>query len=261
MNNPIMRLNSAQVIPALRLLFDQPMPTEMRCAAVLDGSVAGQIWTDDIHQPTWGVVRETAMGTTFLGGALDAARVKEIIKELQREGDVVFGAYADDRLIALLPTPFEYDGWAINYTDRPLHQGLDAYLPVPEACVVRRVDAALFKRSVDLAMNIAASGSIEKAHQDLIGFYLMRGDEILCEAFAHPAAHGIREVGIVTYEAHRQHGYATITCAHLIWECEQLGFQTLWNCAKQNLGSNALARKFGYRKAQEYRVFAWFKGE
>jgi predicted GNAT family acetyltransferase len=70
---------------------------------------------------------------------------------------------------------------------------------------------------------------------------------------------GIHEVGIITREEHRQKGYATITCAHLIRECEQQSFETLWNCAKQNVGSNALARKLGYRKAEEYRVIAWFK--
>jgi hypothetical protein len=255
----VIKLNPTQVTPALKALFEQPQPSHMRCFTVLEGSVAGDILTDDAVNPTWAVVRETAFGATFLAGKLNASLLSEIVTHLKSTSDVVVGAYDGDPLISLLPTPFEYDGLAIDYTDRPLNQGLDDYLRVPEGCTVRRVDAALFERSVDRDMNVKALGGAERALELQIGFYLMRGDEILAEAFSSPPAMGIREMGIVTYEAHRQRGYATVVCAHLIRECERLGFETFWNCDKNNLPSNALARKLGYRNAQEYRVIAWFK--
>jgi RimJ/RimL family protein N-acetyltransferase len=259
MKTTLIQLNSAQVTPALKSLFDQPMPSEIRYFAVLEGGIPGQIFTDDATNPTWGIVRETTYGATYLGGTFDAQSVSEIITELRKSGDVVIGAYLDDPLIALLPTPFEHDGLAVDYTDRPLHEGLEAYLQVPEGCTVRRVDAALFERSVERDSNLAGYSTVEKALEHVVGFYLMKDDEILAESFAGPAVLGIREMGVVTIKEHRQRGYATTTAAHLIHCCEQLGNQTFWNCDKNNLPSNALARKLGYRKAQEYRVIAWFK--
>jgi RimJ/RimL family protein N-acetyltransferase len=257
----VIQLNATQVTPALRALFNPPVPSHMRCFTVLEGSIVGDIWTDDAENPSWGIVRETSFGSTFIGGKLDAPLLSELITQLRRTADVVVSAYFNDPLIALLPTPFEYDGIAIDYTDRPLNQGLDAYLQAPEGCTVQRMDAALFERSASRDMNIAGCGSAEKALQQMVGFFLMKDDEIVCEAIAGPAAMGMREMGVETYEAHRQKGYATVTCAHLIHGCEQAGDDTLWNCAKQNLGSNALARKLGYRKAEEYRVIAWFKSK
>jgi RimJ/RimL family protein N-acetyltransferase len=257
----MIQLNPTQVTSALKALFSPTEPAGIRCFAVLEGSIAGQILTDNADSPTWSVVREAMFGTTYFGGAIDSTLLSEVIITLRRAGDVVIGLWHDDERSHLLPPNPEYDGIALNYTDRPLNEGLDAYLQVPEGCTIRRVDAELFERSVDRDMNILACGGKEKALESLIGFYLMRGDEILCEASTGPAVMGIREAGVMTYEAHRGHGYATIACAHLIRFCEQAGYQTLWNTAKQNLGSNALARKLGYRKAQEYRVIAWFKSE
>lgn len=252
-------LKAAQVNSALRALFDQPMPAAMRCFTVLDGTVSGDILTDDAENPTWGVVRERAFGTTFFAGTLDVAQVHSLIIRLLKSGDVVIGLYADDPLITLLPTPFEYDGWAVDYTDRPLNEGLEYFLRAPIGCTIRRMDRALFKRSLDYTSNVAMFGSIKKALEHLIGFYLMRDDEILCEAVAGPAAIGMREMGVMTRDGHRQQGYGTVACAYMIQSCEQLGFQTYWNCDKNNVASNALARKLGYRKAQEYRVIAWSK--
>jgi RimJ/RimL family protein N-acetyltransferase len=66
-------------------------------------------------------------------------------------------------------------------------------------------------------------------------------------------------VGVMTHELYQGRGYATLTCAHLLQACEALGYQTYWNCAKQNRASAALARKLGYRVEREYKLVAWFK--
>ena len=64
----IMRIQAHQVSPPLRALFDVGQPVAIRCFAVLDGSIRGQIWTDDLAQPTWGAVQEAAFGTCFWAG-------------------------------------------------------------------------------------------------------------------------------------------------------------------------------------------------
>jgi GNAT superfamily N-acetyltransferase len=251
------QLTPAEASPNLRSLFDPDMPVSVRCYLVLDGTTAGQIFTDHPTHPTWGVVRELTYGSTFLGGEFDAALLAQIIAALRQSGDVVLLLH-DDQYLQLLP-PTTYGGFAIDFSDRPMGEGLDGYLQVPEGCAIRRADRALFERSVDRDANVAVFGSVETALEKWTGFFLRRGDEIRCEASAGPAAMGIVEVGVATPKQHQRQGYATITCAHLIQTCESMGYQTLWNAARQNRASLALARKLGYRKELEHQVLAWFK--
>ena len=85
------------------------------------------------------------------------------------------------------------------------------------------------------------------------------GDEILSEAFAGPSVRGVVEIGVIVRKEHLRRGSGTIACVHLIRACEDLGYQTYWNCAKQNLASAGLARKLGYRTEREYKLVAWFR--
>src|SRR5262249_39788948 len=126
----------------------------------------------------------------------------------------------------------EYDGRVLEYNER--RGDLSAFI-IPEGCEIRP-----FKR--------------ENEH----GLHLVRGGEILSEASVGAPAAGIIEMGTNTTEAYRRRGYATIICAHLIRDCEQQGYKTYWNCAKQNTASAALARKLGYWDEKEYRLYAWF---
>jgi hypothetical protein len=55
----IMRIPAHQVTPPLRALFDVGQPVAIRCFAVLDGSIRGQIWTNDPARPTSGIAPKT----------------------------------------------------------------------------------------------------------------------------------------------------------------------------------------------------------
>jgi RimJ/RimL family protein N-acetyltransferase len=110
-------------------------------------------------------------------------------------------------------------------------------------------------------MLIHMYGSVQEALKWGYGLCLMREDDLLCEAFAGPEANGVIEIGVETQPHHMHKGYATLTCAHLIYEMEQHGYRTYWNCDKNNLASAALARKLGYQTEKEYRLLAWLKHE
>lgn len=256
----MLQLSADQASPNLRALFDLHDPAGIRCFAVLEGDSAGRIFTDDPAKPTWGIVQESAYGTVYLGGTLTAAGLAALIDRLRRDRDVLIGLWPDDDRRDLLPPNPDYDGFAIDFTDRPIGQGLEPYLQaVPDGCQIRRVDAELLERCAERDGQIATYGSLEKALENMIGYCLLVGDEIACEAFSGAPTLGIREMGVETKEAYRGRGYATITCAHLIQACEQAGYQTYWNTSRQNLPSIALAHKLGYRQEREYRLLAWFK--
>jgi RimJ/RimL family protein N-acetyltransferase len=86
---------------------------------------------------------------------------------------------------------------------------------------------------------------------------LLHDGQNVCEAITGPAIAGIREMGVNTLKEYRRRGYATLTCAALIQECDRLGYQTFWNFNGENIASLALARRLGYRRERKYRLFYW----
>ncbi len=236
------------------------MPIGLRCFAILNGDAVGHILADDSVDPEYAIVQEMGDGAIYMGGSLTAPLLSEIIDLLRRDKDVIIGLWHNDPLLAWLPSLSpDYDGTAIDFTNRPVGEGLRQFLPVPEGCQVRTIDADLFQRLAHPARYVSVFGSAEKAITKGLGYCLMRDDTILCEAFAGPFANGMIEIGVATPEPYRRRGYATVTCAHLIRACENRGTRTFWNTAKQNMASKALARKLGYRTERAFRVLAWFK--
>lgn len=247
-----------QVSPRLTALFPPDDPAGLRAFAVLNGDAVGKIFTDDPAAPTWGVAQEAAYGTVYPTQAISAEALAQVITALRQHGEVLLGLWHANPRNALIPPLPDYDGLTLDFTQR---QGDLSTLVthVPEGCTIRRIDAALFERAMGYEFYSAAIGSPEKALEKGLGYVLLDGDQIVSEAFAAPAANGLIEIGTETVAPHQGRGYATFTCATLIRACEDLWYQTYWNCAKQNHISAHLARKLGYQREREYRLLAWSK--
>ena len=107
----------------------------------------------------------------------------------------------------------------------------------------------------------AVFGSAERALEKGVGLCLMRGEEVLCEAFAGPAARGLIEISTTTGAPYRERGHATLACSRLIRSCEGLGYRTYWNRAAQSHACAAVARKLGYGNGRAYRLVAGFRSQ
>lgn len=252
----MVQLNPNQFTAKVRALFDPADPAALRAFAVLDGTIPGQVWVDDLAVPAWGIVREAGFGTLYLGGSPDPQQLNDLIFRLKGEGDVMIGLWDDDERLALLPAERDYDGRTLDIINRRRDVPLPA---VPAGCELRQMDLALAERCQWRDFMATWYGSLEAFVNKGIGLSLMRGDEILSEAYAGPHGAGQIEIGIETPEAHRRQGYAAVVTAHLIHLCEQRGYETYWNAAKDNKASAALARKLGYQTEKEYRLVAWLK--
>jgi hypothetical protein len=250
-------LSTADVTPALHSLFDAGEPQAQRCFAVLAGRAVGKILSDNPHSPTWGAVWEAGDGTLYLGGAIDAGRLNDLVRMLQTSGDVLLGMARDDPRWALAPAAPDYMGYTIDFDDRT-GAGLEAILQRPPAeCTLRLVDEALLVRSSWHSGLIRQFGSAAGVLRNALGCYLLRGDEIVCEVFAGPHALGVIELSVETQVGYQRRGYANYTCAHVIQLCEERGWQVHWNCAHQNFASAALARKLGFQRERTYQLWAW----
>jgi RimJ/RimL family protein N-acetyltransferase len=257
---PMIQVPPSQVTPQLRELFDPDTPASLRCFAVLDGQSAGQVWFDTLPSPNLGIVCEAAFGSLYFGGTSDAATINDMIASLKNQGDVLIGLWPEDDLWRMLPPNPDYVGSVLEFNSRIA----DEYLSVlsetlPEGCQLRHLNSDLFKHSMMANYFTSVFGSVEKALERGIGLCLMRDEEILSEGSAGPSANGLIEIGVETKEQHQRRGYATLVCAHLIKECEGLGFSTYWNCDTQNPASIALARKLGYQPEKKYKLLAWLR--
>lgn len=253
------RITADQVTPAIRSLFRWDQPQARRCFAVLDGSPPqGKILVDDPLAPTWAAVMEMVDNSLYFGGRLDAPAADEIFAALRQEGDVLVGMWPDDPRLAYLPTNPAYDGWTLEFYDRPIGAGLEPLIAcLPPGCALKPTDRDLVMRTAWGPDDVRTAGSLKVWEQHWLGFVLLRGDEILSEASSGPPTEGVYEPGVITQEAHRGNGYATLVSARLVQEIEARGGRTYWNCAIQNLPSAAVARKLGYRVEKKYRCMLW----
>ncbi len=169
------------------------------------------------------------------------------------------GLWPEDLRSNLFPRNTDYSGYALDFLERhPNHTGIQVP-PIPAGHELHHMDLFLFERCAGKSLYKAKYGSAEKALGKGFGLCLTNNNELVCEAFAGPSWQGMVEIGVETHEAYRHKGYAMLTCLHLINDVEKRGYQTYWNCAKDNLASVALARRLGFHSEKEYRLLAWFK--
>ncbi len=255
----MIQVSPDQVKPALASLFDPDVPASIRCFAVLAGGNAGKILTDDLDHPTWGAVWEAGDGTLYLGGSPNAQLVSSLISTRKQEGNALYGFKDGDRWVGLLPSDPDATATVLEF-DRPCcSSNLGAYLDrLTDGHKLRRMGRALLERSLSYEDTICRYGSLDVLLDKGLAVCLMRGSQILCEAYADAGVMGVRELGVRTHEAYRGHGFATMTCAYLLKLCDESGCGAYWNCAKHNSASAAVARKLGFTNEREYQLVAWF---
>ena len=71
----MIEIDTSHVTLTFRSLFHTDEPQAKRCFAVLEGSTAGRMFTDDLVNPTWGVVQEGYDNCIYLGGTVDETTI------------------------------------------------------------------------------------------------------------------------------------------------------------------------------------------
>lgn len=252
---PASSIRADEVTPAVLSLFDITKPTMPRAFNVLEGLNRGQILVDDLARPNQAVVREATYGTLYFGGNVDAELVGSTVQYFRQIGEVGIGCWLDDPLNDMIPPDTGYDGRTLYFTKRS--RAAAPQLRLPEGYTLALRDRQLFKQSFDYESTVSAFSTEENVLKHTLGVVVLHESNVVCEAATGAPTHGQIEVGVTTHEAHRKLGLASIACARLVEMCEAKGYQTWWDCAKQNTPSVKLAHKLGYQQEQEYR-YAWW---
>ena len=250
-----------EVTPELVALCLADVPVGVRRTAVLTGKLPGKILTDDLYHPTWVAIWEAGDGTVYWGGALVEDTVQAVVTMLRQGGEVLIPFWTkDDPIVPHLPSDADFEGTAIDFLERDSRVVMDQFVvQLPPGLEIRPADLALFERTFWYEDNVRLAGSAEAYLATARAFYLLRGDELVCEAAAGPLVDGVRELGVLTHEPYRGRGYATLTCAYLVREMERVGERPFWNCSARNLASAAVARKLGFVNERRFE-FVWYEG-
>ena len=239
-------------------LFAQEGPNSTMAFAVLEGRTAGRVFADDPVSPTWSVVVASYYGVTVYGGPLEQEVLTSALAEVrQTQGLMLVGPPTwEGRLTPPEPAQRIERLEFLDYPSAAGHAGR-VNQTLPEGCTLRRIDALLLARCLWQDEMLAAFGTSSNFLQHGLGFCLMRGEEILAEAYAVFLGAGRFEIGAVTAEAHRGQGYATMVCRHLCAECLARGAVPYWSCDRDNLASAATARRLGFQTERPYALLLY----
>jgi RimJ/RimL family protein N-acetyltransferase len=225
--------------------------------AVLNGRHAGRAWVDDLADPSQCVVRTDAVLTfvsqesnqRFFDAAIAAARQTRKMwlvwnPALAARLRAPEGAVIGDRL--------EFDDCDPN---SPRLTALRRRLP--EGFTLRAIDRELLERCEWRSDMEFFCGSLDNFLTHGIGLCLVRGDDVIVEAYASSLGQTRAEIGAITRKTYRGQGLAPTACAFLIQECERRGYRPIWSCDADNTASIRVAQKLGFQTETAYQVLEY----
>jgi GNAT superfamily N-acetyltransferase len=233
--------------PGLAPLFDPTMPNHPVLLAILGGDNPGRAFVDQVENPAHAIIR-TQDGWAFFSQHAPQAFFDAGLEQLRSISHVIL-IWPSTPTPATPPAP-DHIIQRLEFSAGAAGDG--APPPVPAGLTIRPMDRALLADCEwGPAMELAC-GSLEAFLAHGIGLCLLRGDAIIAEAYAPFRGISTIELGAVTREADRGHGYAALLCAHLIPLCRERGLAPYWSCDADNVASIKLAQRLGFVDARPY---------
>lgn len=228
--------------------------------AVIDGTVAGRIWVDNVVVPQATFVL-TPEGQ-YLAGTPTNAAFNQALADLllPRPGASVTydpGTWASTFATVLAckfarPYPRRY------YTFR--HSLLPDWRDrVPPGYEMAPVDSQLLARQdlVNLDDVRERTAAWTDFARDGFGFCLVHGNMIVAHCLPDCVSGGACEVGVATHSDYRRQGLGTLTVAATVAYCLDHSLPTIgWHCLANNRGSQRVAEKVGFGLAGDYVQYA-----
>lgn len=241
--------------PVLPTLFDPNVPDNPVLWAVLKGRHTGRALVDDVRNPSQCVLRTDAV-LTFSSRQASSTFLTEAIAYLRQTGAVwlVWPSAESSQVVASEASSITQ---RLEFYDGDAQVFADWRRCLPEGFEIRRIDRRLLERCEWRSDMEFFCGSVDNFLVNGMGLCMMRGDEIIVEAYASSLGEVQAEIGAVTREAYRGHGYAPIGCAYLIEALAQRGYQAYWSCEIENEASARVARKLGFRREKGYQVLEY----
>jgi hypothetical protein len=239
--------------PGLPALFDVEIPNSPMLFAVLRGQNPGRAFVDHATNPSQCGIR-TNEALVFLSQAASQAFLDQLLAHVRQFGHVVLSWLSAASPIH--PGEAERVIQRRSFSDCSADSEKLAALEGhrPDGFRFQLIDRVLMERCEWRPIVENICGTLDNFLAHGLGICLMRGQDIVTEAYAPYWGMRQVEICVVTNESERGQGYAAMTCARLIQLCRQRGFEPYWSCDTDNTASVTVARKFGFRNEREYEM-------
>jgi GNAT superfamily N-acetyltransferase len=251
------------------LLRSVPINT-LFARAVIEGHVSGKVYVDNRHAPGVCYVAHP-YGMSLLFGSTDNPRFNERL-ELYLRGDAPrsesewLQVYPDDwnRKLEEMLGPglirVGSDNSAAPEGDRQVVQRVRVnfcfnrlrytqrrqILVLPDNCRIINDMEYIYNNMHGSVVPKAFWDNAAQFTERSAAFALLHNDRLVTTAFAAYVIDRYLELGIETHLESRRKGFAVHACSALIDYCLNNGFEPLWACRLDNLGSYRLAQKLGF---------------
>jgi hypothetical protein len=241
--------------------------------AVLEGTTAGWVFTDEIRNPTLALIGLPCgyffgAGAAPEGDTLTAARrvvSGTFVPHSQACGNFGFlFSFSGPDWIERLPLlllghhPFHIFRRAFTFQVERFVAAERALPTLPEGYTLRPIDADLLAEQPALRQEILGTwSSVPIFLAQGCGAAVLHGAEVASFCLAPFATHEKMEISVSTAEAFKRRGLARRAAAAFIRRCLELGKQPNWECFWDNEPSIGLARSLGYATQKDYPIFYW----
>ncbi len=245
----------------IRALFEKTIPNNPRIFSILEGRNPGNIYVDNAKNPRRALALLPHDDAVCIGGKFDQESLNEGVSFLSKRTEI--NLYWPSQGFGELKPPPSSSGEieVMEFFDLA-HEFEHLKLVsqnVPINCNIHRIDRELIKHCLWHDHIIDFCGTIDNFLSNGLGYCLMKGTEIVVEAYVPFWGAGHAEIGGITHENYRKLGYAYTTMAYLITQCVEKGFKTRWSTGKKNTASVALARKLGYKMERTFKLLEYEK--
>ncbi len=117
---------------------------------------------------------------------------------------------------------------------------------IPEGFELKRIDKEIYRKISGTVVPHFFWNNEDDFLKNAIGFSLLCDGEVVSSCFASFIVRNKLELGIETSLKFRKGGYAVYPARALISYCLLNGYESIWACRKENVGSFKLAEKLGF---------------
>ncbi len=119
-------------------------------------------------------------------------------------------------------------------------------LEVPEGFLIKRIDENVISSIKGSIVPSFSWDSDEVFLKKGFGYCLVDGGNVVSTCFSAFISQDKIDIGIETSPEYRGKGYGLITGAAMINHCLKEGFEPVWCCRQDNIGSFSVAKKLGF---------------
>lgn len=138
------------------------------------------------------------------------------------------------------------------------HQARQGLPEEPASCRLEPITTDMIATVQGLSC-LAFFETAETFAADGLGCVMLEGNELASSCVTSFVGDGTCDASLVTREAYRRKGHATLVSAAFIAGCLARGWEPIWHAEDSNVASNRIAKKLGYEQLgtfSQYKVRA-----